>query len=59
MTKLPIVFGNQVIKAFQKIGYYIRNQKGNHVHLRNFNNIPITIPNHREITRGTLGAIIT
>jgi len=32
--KLPIVSGKDVIKALSKIGYYIRDQKGSHVHLR-------------------------
>lgn len=34
MTKLPIVSGKEVIKALSKIGYYVRGQKGSHIHLR-------------------------
>jgi predicted RNA binding protein YcfA (HicA-like mRNA interferase family) len=56
--KLPIVSGAQLIKAFGKIGYYIRSQQGSHVHLRHPILPPLTIPNHREVARGTLRAII-
>jgi predicted RNA binding protein YcfA (HicA-like mRNA interferase family) len=58
MSKLPVVSGKQVIKALQKIGYYVRDQKGSHIHLRHPNKIPLTVPNHREIARGTLRTII-
>jgi len=38
--------------------YYIRSQQGSHVHLRHPIKPPLTIPNHKEIARGTLRAII-
>ncbi|MBN1128879.1 MAG: type II toxin-antitoxin system HicA family toxin [Chitinispirillaceae bacterium] len=47
-----------MIKAFGKIGYYIRSQQGSHVHLRHPVRAPLTIPAHREIARGTLRTII-
>jgi len=59
MTKLPVVSGKQVIKVLQKIGYYIRDQKGSYIHLRHPNKIPLTIPNHKEIAKGTLRTILT
>lgn len=52
MTKLPVVSGKQVVKVLQKIGYYFRDQKGSHIHLRHPNKIPLTIPNHKEIAKG-------
>jgi predicted RNA binding protein YcfA (HicA-like mRNA interferase family) len=56
MNKLPILSGKQVIKILQKIGYYIRDQKGSHVHLRHPIRPPLTIPNHREVARAELSA---
>ncbi|MBN2188640.1 MAG: type II toxin-antitoxin system HicA family toxin [Chitinispirillaceae bacterium] len=56
--KLPVVSGHQLIKAFFKIGYYIRAQQGSHVHLRHPVRPPLTIPAHKEIARGTLRAIL-
>lgn len=56
--KLPIVSGKEAIKALSKIGYYVRNQKGSHVHLRHPTRMPLTVPWHDEIDRGTLKEII-
>lgn len=58
MTKLPVVSCNDVIKALAKIGYYVRDQKGSHIHLRHAYREPLTIPHHKTIARGTLRAII-
>jgi len=56
--KLPVVSGKDVIKALSKIGYHVRDQQGSHVHLRHTYRKPLTIPDHPEIARGTLRAII-
>ena len=56
--KLPVVSGKDLIKFFLSLGYYVRGQEGSHVHLRHPNKPPLTIPNHKEIGRGTLRAII-
>jgi predicted RNA binding protein YcfA (HicA-like mRNA interferase family) len=56
--KLPVVSGAQLIKAFGKLGYYIRSQQGSHIHLRHPIHPPLTIPNHRDVARGTLRAIL-
>lgn len=56
--KLPVISASNLIKALLKLGYYIRSQQGSHVHLRHPIKPPLTIPNHKEIARGTLRAII-
>ncbi|MEW5760508.1 MAG: type II toxin-antitoxin system HicA family toxin [Candidatus Thermoplasmatota archaeon] len=58
MTKLPIVSGKEVVKALSKIGYYIRDQKGSHIHLRHPTKQPLTVPMHSELDRGTLKEIL-
>lgn len=58
MSKLPIVSRDKLVKALCKLGYYVRDQKGSHIHLRHPTKRPLTIPNHKEIARGTLRAII-
>jgi len=50
--------GKVVIKALSKIGYCVRDQKGSHVHLRHSYRKPLTVPDPREIAKGTLRAII-
>ncbi len=56
--KLPVVSGKETIKALSKIGYYVRDQKGSHVHLRHPVRKPLTVPMHNEIDRSTLKAIL-
>ena len=34
MSKLTIMSGSDMVKAMSKIGYYVRDQKGSHIHLR-------------------------
>lgn len=62
MPKLKVLSGEDVIKIFKKFGFEISGQKGSHIKLVRLlkNNVkePITIPNHKEIDRGTLKAII-
>ena len=56
--KLPVISGKELIKILLKKGYSIRNQKGSHVHLRHPGKMPVTIPNHKVISRKTLSSII-
>ena len=61
MPKLPVAFsGKDVVKVLGKLGYEIDHQTGSHMILRN-KNPPyrrLTVPNHNEIAKGTLLAII-
>ncbi|MEW6102714.1 MAG: type II toxin-antitoxin system HicA family toxin [bacterium] len=56
--KLPLVSGREVVKALQKIGYYIRKQKGSHIRLYHPNRLPVTVPEHPEVDRRTLKSIL-
>ncbi|HKZ49599.1 MAG TPA: type II toxin-antitoxin system HicA family toxin [Candidatus Nanoarchaeia archaeon] len=58
MTKLPRVSGKEVLKVLGKIGYYVRDQKGSHIHLRHNTKPPLTVPMHDELAPGTLRSII-
>lgn len=58
MSKLPVVSGKETIKALVKMGYYLRDRESSHIHLRHSFKQPLTIPDHKEIARGTLRAII-
>ena len=58
--KTPVVSGKKVCKALQKIGYFKDHQTGSHIILRN-EKPPyrrLTIPNHKELAKGTLRAIL-
>ncbi len=58
--KLPIVSGIELVKALSKIGYEIDHQTGSHMILRHrqYPHRRLTVPNHKEIAKGTLRAII-
>lgn len=60
MPKIPVVSGLKVIKALAKIGYDVDHQTGSHIILRHRSppHQRLTIPNHKEIAKGTLRAII-
>jgi predicted RNA binding protein YcfA (HicA-like mRNA interferase family) len=60
VPKIPIVSAIKVIKVLSKIGYEADHQTGSHIILRH-RETPhkrLTVPNHKEIARGTLKAII-
>ncbi|MBI4944973.1 MAG: type II toxin-antitoxin system HicA family toxin [Bacteroidetes bacterium] len=55
---LPVLSGQEVLKLLYIIGYRFREQEGSHITLRHATRKPLTVPNHREIARGTLRVII-
>jgi predicted RNA binding protein YcfA (HicA-like mRNA interferase family) len=59
MSKLPVVSGAECVKALGKIGFVINRQRGSHVVLVREEPKPtISVPDHKELDRGTLRAII-
>ncbi|HOB97112.1 MAG TPA: type II toxin-antitoxin system HicA family toxin [Verrucomicrobiota bacterium] len=50
--------GRRRVKAFGRLGYAVDHQTGSHIILRNSAGRRLTIPNHRELAKGTLRAII-
>jgi predicted RNA binding protein YcfA (HicA-like mRNA interferase family) len=59
VSKLPSISGKECIKVLEKIGFYQKRQEGSHIIMRR--NEPfaqVVVPNHSEIAKGTLRAII-
>ena len=56
--KLPVISGKELLKLLLKKGYYVRDQKGSHVHLRHPEHPPVTVPIHKVISKKTLNSII-
>jgi predicted RNA binding protein YcfA (HicA-like mRNA interferase family) len=60
VSGLPRVSGREVVRALRKSGYERDRQRGSHVVLRQ--TAPphrrITVPDHKEVAKGTLRAII-
>ena len=59
MSKLPSVSGSECIRALEKAGFRIVRQEGSHVVVRRDTPFAqLVVPDHRELDRGTLRAII-
>ncbi|MDB9306439.1 type II toxin-antitoxin system HicA family toxin [Nodularia spumigena] len=59
MSKLPVISGLDCIKALETIGFIVIRQRGSHIILvRDQPKTTITVPDHKELDRGTLRTII-
>jgi len=60
MSHLPRISGREVVKAMKKLGYELDRQAGSHMILRQTvaPHRRLTVPDHREIAKGTLRSII-
>lgn len=59
MGKLPRISGRKCVKVLGKANYYIKRQMSSHIILRR--NKPfaqVVVPDHKELDRGTIRAII-
>ena len=61
MTKMPVLSGRDVIKILSKLGYEHIRTRGSHMIMikqteKGKKTIPV--PNHKEIAKGTLKAIM-
>jgi predicted RNA binding protein YcfA (HicA-like mRNA interferase family) len=60
--KLPVLSGEELIRALRKFGYAVVRQKESHVRLRNEDDparLPVTVPLHKELAKGTLKNILS
>ena len=58
MSRLPVCSGQDAIRAFQKLGHQVDHRTGSHVILRHPQMRRLTVPDHRELAKGTLRALI-
>lgn len=59
MSKLPDISGRACIQALERAGFVVRRQEGSHVILRRAQPFSqLVVPDHKELDRGTLRAII-
>jgi predicted RNA binding protein YcfA (HicA-like mRNA interferase family) len=59
-VKLPIVSGIDAVRALRKTGYELDEQHGSHMILRRGDppHRRLSVPNHKELAKGTLRALI-
>jgi predicted RNA binding protein YcfA (HicA-like mRNA interferase family) len=59
VSKLPSISGKECIKALEKIGFYQKRQESSHIIMRRDEPFAqVVVPDHSEIAKGTLRAII-
>ena len=59
MSGLPRISGRDCVKALEKVGFRFRRQHGSHIIIRRDEPLAqIVVPDHKELDRGTLRAII-
>ena len=59
MSGLPRISGRECVKALSKTDFYLKRQEGSHMVLRRDNPFgQVVVPDHKELDRGTLRAII-
>ncbi|MGH7960485.1 MAG: type II toxin-antitoxin system HicA family toxin [Candidatus Binatia bacterium] len=59
MSKVPSISGQECIRALGKAGFYFKRQESSHIILRRDTPFAqIVVPDHKELDRGTLRAII-
>lgn len=59
--KMPVVSGQKVVRALERIGYHVVRQRGSHIRLRDEaepSHLPVTVPDHRTVKPGLLRKIL-
>jgi predicted RNA binding protein YcfA (HicA-like mRNA interferase family) len=57
MPKLPLLSGQEVVRALERLGFELMRQKGSHVVLRKSSAICV-VPLHKEVKTGTLAGLL-
>ncbi len=56
---LPVLSGKEIVRIFESFGWEASRRRGSHIIMTKKNEIvTLSIPNHREVARGTLRSLI-
>ena len=59
MSKLPVISPRDLVRALAKIGFQLDRQRGSHLILyRPSPPTTLSVPDHRELDRGTLRSLL-
>ncbi len=59
MPQLPVMSGREAVRAFKKHGWEVTRQRGSHIIMvKADQNVTLSIPDHKEVARGTLRSLI-
>jgi predicted RNA binding protein YcfA (HicA-like mRNA interferase family) len=59
MAAVPSLDGQEIVRAFTKLGWMVARQRGSHIILTKDGEIAtLSVPNHKPVARGTLRGLI-
>ncbi len=59
MPPVPVLSGREIARIFSQLGWEIARQRGSHIILvKEGLNVTLSIPDHKEVARGTLRSLI-
>lgn len=59
MPPLPVLTGKEVVRIFESFGWKVARQRGSHIVMtKDQENVTLSIPDHREVAKGTLRSLI-
>ena len=59
MPRLPVISGREAVRAFEQVGWKVSRREGSHIILTKVGMaVTLSVPNHREVRRGTLRSLI-
>jgi len=59
MPPLPVLSGKEVVRVLESFGWNVSRQRGSHIIMtKEEENVTLSIPDHREVARGTLRSLI-
>jgi predicted RNA binding protein YcfA (HicA-like mRNA interferase family) len=58
VNRLPVCSGREAVAAFERMGYVLDHQTSSHMILRHPTQRRLTVPDHREVAKGTLRSLI-
>jgi predicted RNA binding protein YcfA (HicA-like mRNA interferase family) len=59
MPQLPVMSGREVVRALETHGWQVARQRGSHVIMvKAGENATLSVPDHKEVAKGTLRSLI-
>ena len=59
MAQLPVLSGREVVRVFESFGWSVARQHSSHIIMtKEGETATLSIPNHKEVARGTLRSLI-
>ncbi|MEP6708043.1 MAG: type II toxin-antitoxin system HicA family toxin [Pyrinomonadaceae bacterium] len=59
MASLPVLSGNEVVRAFERLGWNVVRQSSSHIIMTKEGEVAtLSIPDHKEVAKGTLRSLI-